>query len=193
MKAIDKKEDSELNRAVVRVASSTPNKRFSANTRLIFEIMDVEPMIDMDWYDFLDSDLNINKKGTYVKTNTSSKTIYGDQKKYAAMRAVVKRAGGAHLDTRCNIDDAKEFARGYWWQMPAYKLSYNYDMDIRPATKSEIREAELFLKNMEDNLKDRQLYRTLNNGNLLTDWKKRPENQEKLKEAMDREMDLYTD
>ena len=193
LEALDKKEDKDLNRAVVRVTSSTPNKKFNSNTRLIFEIMDVEPLIDISWYDLSHAYPTFSKKGTYVKTDIASKTIYGDQEKYATMQMVVKRAGEAHIDNKCDIDDAKEFARGYWFDIPGYKLSYEYDMHIRPATKSEIRQARGFLKNMKNSFKDRQLYKTLNNGKIINKWKNRPENQEKLKKEMDDKMKLRTD
>jgi len=196
LEVLDKKEDRDANRAVVRVTSSTPNKKFNRKTRLIFEIMDVEPLIDINWYDLAHSDPTFSKKGTYVKTNTLSKRIFGNKEKYAAMRMVVKRAGEAHIDSNCNIDNAKEFARGYWFNMPAYKLSYEYDMNIRPATKSEIRQAIKFLKNMKYSLKDRRLYKTVNSTKGIYEWiksEKNKKNQEKLKKKMGKEMELLTD
>ena len=108
----------------------------------------------------------------------------------------VKKAGEAHIDNRCNIDDAKEFARGYWTDSVGYKLSYDYDINIRPATKSEIRQARHFFKNMKYNLKDRQLYKTINSTKNINEWiknAKNKEDQEKLKKEMDDDMDLFTD
>ncbi len=196
LEALDKKEDRDINRAVVRVTSSTPNKSFNTKTRLVFEIMDVEPLIDINWHDLAHSDPTFSKKGTYVKTNTASKTLYGDPEKYAAMQMIVKKAGEAHLDSRCDIDDAKEFARGDWLHMPGYKLSYEYDMNIRPATKSEIRQAIKFLKNMKYSLKDRRLYKTVNSTKGIYELiksEKNKKNQEKLKKKMGKEINLHTD
>ena len=196
LEALDKKEDRDLNRAVVRVASTTPNKRFNGKTRLIFDIMDVEPMIDIDWYNFAHYDPTFSKKGTYLKTNIVSKRMFGKQEWYEKIQYVVKKAGEAHLDNRCNIDDAKEFARGYWTDSVGYELSYDYDINIRPATKSEIRQARLFLKNMKHSFKKRQLYKTVNSTrNIEARIKntKNTKNQEKLKKEMDGEMKLRTD
>jgi hypothetical protein len=196
LEALEKKEDRDLNRAVVRVASSTPNKRFNGKTRLIFDIMDVEPMIEMDWYNFAHYDPTFSKKGTYVKTNIVSKRLFGDPEWYEKMRYVVKKAGEAHIDTRCSIEDAKEFARGYWTDSVGYKLSYDYDINIRPATMSEIKQARDFLKNMKYRLKDRRLYKTLNSTKGIYEWiknEKNKKNQEKLKKKMDKEIDLFTD
>lgn len=193
LEALDKKEDRESNRAVVRVTSSTPNKRFDEKTRLVFEIMDVEPMIDVNWYYLAHNQPIFSKKDTYVKTNTASKRIFGKQEWFAQMREIVKGAEQMHIENRCDIDDLKEFTRGYWWHVPAYKLSYEYDMHVRPSTKSEIRQARSFLKHMKNSFKDRQLYKTLNNGKLIYKWKNRPKNQKKLKKEMDDEIDLFTD
>ncbi len=196
LKALDKKEDRDSNRAVVRVVSTTPNKIFNEKTRLIFDIMDVEPLIEINWDYFAHYDSTFNKKGTYVKTNIPSKTIFGDPEWYEKIRYVVKKAEEMHIDSKCNIEDVKEFARGYWIDMPAYKLSYEYDMNIRPSTKLEIREAKLFLKNMKHRLKDKQLYKTVNSTKNINEWiknKKNKKNQEKLKKKMDDKIDLLTD
>ena len=196
LEPLDKKEDRDLNRAVVRIASTTPNKRFNGKTRLVFDIMDVEPMIEIDWSNFAHYDPTFSKKGTYVKTNIVSKRMFGKEEWYAKMRYVVKKAGEAHIDNRCNIDDAKEFARGYWTDSVGYKLSYDYDINIRPATKSEIRQARQFLKNMKYSLKDRRLYKTLNSTKGIYKWiksEKNKKNQKKLKKKMGKEIDLLTD
>ena len=196
LEALDKKEDRDLNRAVVRVASTTPNRRFGANTHLIFDIMDVEPMIDIDWHRLSHGTPYFSKKGTYVKTNMVSKRLFGNEEWYEKMRYVVKKAGEHHLDSRCNIQDAKEFTRGYWMDSEGYKLSYDYDMKIRPATKFEIEEARMFLKHMKHNLKDRQLYKTINSTKGIYEWiksEKNKKNQKKLKKKMGKEIDLLTD
>ena len=196
LEALDKKEDKDSNRAVVRVASTTPNKIFNEKTRLVFDIMDVEPMIEIDWDYFAHYDPTFSKKGTYIKTEIVSKRLFGDPEWYEKMRYVVKKAGEAHIDTRCSIEDVKEFTRGYWIDMPAYKLSYEYDMNIRPSTNPEIREAKLFLKNMKHRLKDRRLYKTLNSTKGIYEWiksEKNKKNQEKLKKKMGKEMELLTD
>ncbi len=49
---------------------------------------------------------------------------------------------------------------------------------------------------MKYNLKDRQLYKTVNNTKHINEWiksEKNKKNQEKLKKEMDDEIDLFTD
>ena len=140
--------------------------RFNNATELNFKIASVEPIIHLRWYKIKHYEPKFHKASTYIAKNSLAKEISIDSPKHRAVLKVAKHLTNKQKDL-CDIQHAEEFFTGTIALQRSEKISYDYDIDFRPAYKFETRQAKKIKRQMENwsggHTINKGIYDTLNN------------------------------
>ena len=139
---------------------------FNKKTELNFKISGVEPIIHISWHKIANYEPKFHKASTYIAKNSLREEISIDSPKHRAVLKVARHLTNKAKDL-CDIQHAEEFFTGTIELQRSEKISYDYDIDFRPAYKFEIKEAKKIKRRMENwsgsRTINKEIYDSLNN------------------------------
>ncbi len=158
--------DKHINTAPVYVFSTDgkgdPQRdmRFSNKTKLNFKISSIEPIIQIKWKDVKNYVPTFHKNGTYIAKNVLlNEQVFHVPKEIRAVmternmiaaRTLLNPFKAIDSKELCDIKMGEEFLHGTVIWRQAEKISYEYDLDFRPANRSERREAKRIIQRMKN-------------------------------------------
>jgi hypothetical protein len=151
--------------------------RFTNKTDLNFKISSIEPIIQIKWKDVKSSVPTFHKNGTYIAKNVllneqvfhvpKEVRMLMTERNMIAGRALLNPFQAIDSKELCDIKMAEEFLHGTVIWRQAEKVLYEYDIDFRPATSSERREAKRIMWRMKNwsgsYTEEKSIYDSLNN------------------------------
>ena len=174
--------DKHINTAPVYVFSTDGKGRpqrdmkFTNKTNLNFKISNIEPIIQINWRDVKNFVPTFHKKGTYIAKNVLLKEQAYDfpelRKAMSVDNLIVARSllnpfKAIDSEELCGITMVPEALHGQLILRNAEKITYEYDIDFRPANRSERRKAHKIIRRMKNwsgsHTEEKRIYDSLNN------------------------------
>ena len=174
--------DKHINIAPVYVFSTDGKGRcqrdmkFTNKTDLNFKISNIKPIIQINWSDIEKFDPTFHKASTYISKNIIlNEQVFDVPKELKAVMTEANMVAARTLlnpfkaiDSKelCDIQMVVEFLHGHIIGRQAEKIAYDYDIDFRPANKSEIAKANKIIRRMKNwsgsRTEEKEIYDSLN-------------------------------
>ena len=151
--------------------------KFTNKTNLNFKISSIEPIIQIKWKDVKNFVPTFHNASTYVSKNIllneqvfhvpkEIRAVMTEENMIAA-RTLLNPFQAIDSKELCGIKMGVEFLRGTVIWRQAEKISYEYDIDFRPANRSERAKANKIVRRMKNwsgsHTEEKGIYDALNN------------------------------
>ena len=150
--------------------------KFTNKTDLNFKISSIEPIIQINWKDIEKFEPTFHKASTYIAKNVLLNEQVFDVPQELRQVITVENLVAARtllnpfksIDSKelCGMQMGVEFLHGTVIWRQAEKIAYDYDIDFRPANKSEIAKANKIVRRMKNwsgsHTEEKGIYDSLN-------------------------------
>jgi len=151
--------------------------KFTNKTNLNFKISSIEPIIQIKWRDVKNFVPKFHKNGTYIAKNIllneqvfhvpkEIRAVMTEENMIAA-RSLLNPFQAIDSKELCDIKMGVEFLHGTVVWRQAEKVSYEYDIDFRPASRLERVKAKKIVRRMKNwsgsHTEEKGIYDSLNN------------------------------